>query len=1003
MPPVSIKYVVSFSSQDDRHPVSNLIKGDGFRKWLSHPQEKTGQIEAVFQMEQPCVISYIDIGSIWCATLEIKVGCSDWPAGRDFETLAYTVNLMTPADCIIGKNPNKTQMFSPDLFCPDIAKKEWDRIKVICRQPYKKLVQFGLSFLRVKTSLSTIGSPNVEKKENIPVSTTVKDIQKHFLGKLDNGLNKSNGQLKSRLLKIAASSENGVEHDESLSRTAKLVLAASGNKPKSYTAQSPVPNSEKSGMYSSRVEQIYGPQFEEEVDDFLKHLVIDPNELDSITMADVRHRFERKKRRKLTKDEKKIFIQKATKYLTSAFKDKTNQGVEKKNMNSNCKPPSLPKTDVTSNKIEKVPVSKNKENCVQKPVPGDDKRASVKRKLDADTATPPSKKVVIEKSSPVTLMQKLKSSENQSAVERKDLIGQLKKSKQTGPIANCVTSPSTPFHYKGLRGRESDLDSQLPDPVSPVATFSVNLDITSTEKSLSSLNPSKCSNSPSVDKSSPVMIANFGSESSDDDMLFTEIEVTKGRRGRGRGRGGNRGRGRGMGRGKANQSSTPVSSCISDLDISSDVCSPNAGRRGRGRGRGRGKQPSTPVSSDLDLMSDVCSPSTGRRGRGRGRGKKRGRGAVSTPVRHEDVNITHEEMPTPRGFTKCSGCGDYFGDALLSAHEQRCAAFKSKIGRSSGAPSVSSGELSSINTPPIQAKSRPSTASLEIRPTSFIKCDGCNDHFGDTLLSIHQQKCLPWKNLHKNNMSTSSCNSPWLSTRTSSSSTGQSVSSATSHNASSNSGQRSGTNTSTSHEGQRSSGEQMRSPPWLLAAERRLQQQRNSTNSEQSFSNSLSNSCNSSINSPSGEHNYSLNGSSSSSSLPSPVIDSQQWMLEKYERQINFDDSQGSQSQSLLQETVPDRRNIGRNLPVHTSSGTASSVAVSNGFVGISRRQSSGVTQSRFSAIELSDDSDDSYDDSGRGNVPSQNTLGVVQVECPLCGDYYPSYLIEMHASSCYL
>ena len=50
--------------QDDRHPVSNLIKGDGFRKWLSHPQEKSGQIEAVFQLEQPCIISYIDIGNI---------------------------------------------------------------------------------------------------------------------------------------------------------------------------------------------------------------------------------------------------------------------------------------------------------------------------------------------------------------------------------------------------------------------------------------------------------------------------------------------------------------------------------------------------------------------------------------------------------------------------------------------------------------------------------------------------------------------------------------------------------------------------------------------------------------------------------------------------------------------------------------------------------------------------------------------------------------------------
>lgn len=55
------------------------------------------------------------LGTIWCATLEIKVGRSDWPAGREFETLAYTVNLMTPAECITNKNPNKTQMFSSGL------------------------------------------------------------------------------------------------------------------------------------------------------------------------------------------------------------------------------------------------------------------------------------------------------------------------------------------------------------------------------------------------------------------------------------------------------------------------------------------------------------------------------------------------------------------------------------------------------------------------------------------------------------------------------------------------------------------------------------------------------------------------------------------------------------------------------------------------------------------------------------------------------------------------
>jgi len=55
-------------------------------------------------------------GSVWCATLEVKVGRSDWPTGRDYETLAYTVNLMSPVDCAQARNTSKTQMFSSGLL-----------------------------------------------------------------------------------------------------------------------------------------------------------------------------------------------------------------------------------------------------------------------------------------------------------------------------------------------------------------------------------------------------------------------------------------------------------------------------------------------------------------------------------------------------------------------------------------------------------------------------------------------------------------------------------------------------------------------------------------------------------------------------------------------------------------------------------------------------------------------------------------------------------------------
>ena len=79
------------------------------------------------------------------------------------------------------KNLNKTLMYFVDLFCPIVAKQQWDRIKLICKQPYKKFVQFGLSFIRVTTA------DRQKTQDNASVSSTktasVTSIHKHFFGK----------------------------------------------------------------------------------------------------------------------------------------------------------------------------------------------------------------------------------------------------------------------------------------------------------------------------------------------------------------------------------------------------------------------------------------------------------------------------------------------------------------------------------------------------------------------------------------------------------------------------------------------------------------------------------------------------------------------------------------------------------------------------------------------------------------------------------------------------
>ncbi|KAJ8311202.1 hypothetical protein KUTeg_011246 [Tegillarca granosa] len=224
---------------DDHHRVSNLTNSDGIsRKWLSHPSHRTGQIEAVFQLNEDCVISYMDIGVHWCASVEVQVGKSDWPQDREYLTILPTVSFMNPVECRTGTNPTKTRKFDNDVKTDGL-----DR--------------------------------NKDKNKS------VKSIQKHFFGQTFQSKSPED-VLKSRLMKIAGSSENGTEHHEAMPRTAKLVLAASEGK-KTPKFKDNIGN--RPALYLNHLVQKYGPQFEEEVTDFLASFEIDKDELDKVTIA----------------------------------------------------------------------------------------------------------------------------------------------------------------------------------------------------------------------------------------------------------------------------------------------------------------------------------------------------------------------------------------------------------------------------------------------------------------------------------------------------------------------------------------------------------------------------------------------------------------------------------------------------------------------------------------------------------------------------------------------
>ena len=42
--------------------MENVLSGDASRRWLSGPDDRSGHLEAEFQLQHNCVISHLDIG-----------------------------------------------------------------------------------------------------------------------------------------------------------------------------------------------------------------------------------------------------------------------------------------------------------------------------------------------------------------------------------------------------------------------------------------------------------------------------------------------------------------------------------------------------------------------------------------------------------------------------------------------------------------------------------------------------------------------------------------------------------------------------------------------------------------------------------------------------------------------------------------------------------------------------------------------------------------------------
>lgn len=148
MPLIRPRHVLSFSSEDAAQPAQNLLKSETYRKWrCATGGEK--QASVILELERATQIHSIHIGNNGSALVEVLVGRSSWSSEEQYQVLLVASSFMSPAESKSFTNTNRVRMFGPDKLSKPVAAQKWDRIKLVCTQPFNKNEQYGLSFINL--------------------------------------------------------------------------------------------------------------------------------------------------------------------------------------------------------------------------------------------------------------------------------------------------------------------------------------------------------------------------------------------------------------------------------------------------------------------------------------------------------------------------------------------------------------------------------------------------------------------------------------------------------------------------------------------------------------------------------------------------------------------------------------------------------------------------------------------------------------------------------------
>lgn len=131
------------------HVANNLLGNSTTLKWKSATAGEK-QVTVCFQLNKPSMITGIDIGNEHSAYIEVLVSRSEM--NGDYKSFLLMSSFMSAIESRQSTNMNRVRMFKKTDFSKPECDEKWDRIKIVCTQPFNRHVQYGLSFIKFHSS-----------------------------------------------------------------------------------------------------------------------------------------------------------------------------------------------------------------------------------------------------------------------------------------------------------------------------------------------------------------------------------------------------------------------------------------------------------------------------------------------------------------------------------------------------------------------------------------------------------------------------------------------------------------------------------------------------------------------------------------------------------------------------------------------------------------------------------------------------------------------------------